>query len=168
MDKKLLFALFLIPLLLLPLNIRAMSFESTDILKHLDKSRQGITLPANLIGSSESLASDLNYNLYADASYFIDLETAHKNGNSGSNAMALSISDNDYGIGIRLPDDLLFLETASRDFPKRIGGPPSFGEKPSAPVPEPATILLFGAGMIALAVIGRKKFLKSESGMGLT
>ena len=164
MDKKLLFALFLIPLMLLPVNIWAMSFEFTDILKHSGKSRQGITLPANPINSYESLVSGFNYNLYADTSYLIDNETAHKNGNSGSNAMAMSFSDSDYGIGIRLPDGLFFSETDNSHF----NHSPEPGQGPSAPVPEPATILLFGAGMIGLAVIGRKKFLKSESGIGLT
>ena len=33
-------------------------------------------------------------------------------------------------------------------------------------VPEPATILLFGSGLVCLAGIGRKKFFKKDQGKG--
>ena len=164
MNKKLLFALFFVPLMLLPVNIWAMSFEFTDILKHMDKSRQVIEI--DRINSFESLASDINDNLYAGTDYLIDNKTAHKNGNSGSNAMALSFSDSDYNIGIGFPDELCFLEIYNGVIPKRIGDSFNDDKNPGAPVPEPATILLFGFGMIGLAVTGRKTFLKSESSTG--
>ena len=49
-----------------------------------------------------------------------------------------------------------------------ITGPSEENTVPSetATVPEPATILLFGSGLVCLAGIGRKKFFKKDQGKG--
>ena len=41
-----------------------------------------------------------------------------------------------------------------------VGGSSTYSGSPVASVPEPATMLLFGAGLIGLAGLGRKKFKK--------
>ena len=38
----------------------------------------------------------------------------------------------------------------------------NYGTELNTPVPEPATILLFGTGLVALAGLGRKKFFEKR------
>jgi len=43
----------------------------------------------------------------------------------------------------------------------QIGGPVDEGS-PGSPVPEPATLILLGAGLVGLAGVGRKKLFKKD------
>ncbi len=41
--------------------------------------------------------------------------------------------------------------------------PQNQSEGPTSPVPEPATLLLLGSGLVGLAGVGRKKFFKKDN-----
>lgn len=76
-------------------------------------------------------------------------------------SVILGSTNGDYTLGINLELDTIWFDALGKQI---IGQNHEFsvgGVKISAPVPEPTTILLLGAGLLGFAVAGRKKFFKN-------
>ena len=104
---------------------------------------------------------DVDYSVNnSDWSSLFSLSSAYGEVNWGMDTMGTIAGDSEYvwQINFSVPVEAQYLRiyAIGGDNSYAVGELQSYGE----PVPEPATMLLLGFGLIGLAGIGRKKFLK--------